>query len=176
MRQNLNIKKQSIYILILFLLISCKTKEIIEEKKGFRYKVPPGMREAPEEAYKYKFNNLIIEENTDTRNSNVIIALRFVNIDEKTTLKEFVENDQYYLNLQYNITYDNNWTPSGFNKKNIEYISFQFSYQYGDNTIYQRSVYIKYQDMVYVISMSSKYYNILINHKNNYFWENIEID
>ena len=90
----MNSKYKYLCIIIIIILFSCETKEITEEKKGFRYKVPPGMREAPEEAYKYKYNNLIIEENIDVRNSTILIALRHAEIKNNTTLNDFVENDQ----------------------------------------------------------------------------------
>jgi hypothetical protein len=160
--------------LIIFIIIcSCATNKPQINKPCFSFKIPQGMHDNKKEAHKYKYDNFIIENDKNFEDSNILIAIRHADIDKNKDLKSFVEADQYWLNYQVKIYYEKQWLPAGFEEKKINYIAYQFYYKQQGETIYQRSVYIKCGDTVYIISMSSKNRNLLIAESNDAFWNNI---
>ena len=85
------------------------------------------------------------------------------------------KNINYYNDTSLSIIYEDDWEPSGFKDKNINYISYQFKYTYGYEIIYQRSVYIECLGYFYIISLSSVLKKNILDEKNDYFWENINV-
>ena len=83
---------------------------------------------------------------------------------------------QTFLKKQIEIDYDKKWKPPGFDKKKIDYIAYQFSYIYGDQKIYQRSVYLKYENIFYIVSLSAKNKKDVLDIRNDFFWNSICID
>jgi len=145
-------------------------------RTGFRYVVPEDMEESPNEARSYKYDNMIVEKGTSAFTSPFIIAIRHNDDYPNAKLKDFAEFDQEVLKNQVKIRYDEKWTPFGFEDKKIEFISYQFAYSYGKNNIFQRSVYLKCDSRVYIISMSGKYKGLIVNNKNDAFWNSVRID
>jgi len=145
-------------------------------RTGFRYDVPEDMEESPNEARSYKYDNMIVEKGTSAFTSPFIIAIRHNDDYPNAKLKDFAEFDQEILKSQVKIRYDEKWTPFGFEDKKIEFISYQFAYNYGKNNIFQRSVYLKCDSRVYIISMSGRYKGLIVNNKNDAFWNSVRID
>lgn len=169
--------KSIILTLFLFsLFFSCTTVTKNTKKSGFRYLVPQDMQESPDLARRFRYDNFIVEKGKFYLESNILIAIRHSNNERDYSIKIFAEEDQSALRNQVKISYDGKWTPPGFEGKNISFISYQFSYSSNENILYQRSVYIKYNNIAYVVSMFSKDKEYLIHEKNNFFWENITVD
>ncbi|OHD09207.1 MAG: hypothetical protein A2086_10205 [Spirochaetes bacterium GWD1_27_9] len=183
--------------IILLFLISCATKQAVREpdsitqatvfkeeeqtpvvykRTGFRYDIPNDMEETSE-ANTYRYDNLLVEKGCNVFDSPIVIAIRKTNDFSIYSLGTFAENDQKIMKSSVkNVYYDAKWDAPGLSEKGIEYLSYQFSYDYGKQTIYQRSVYIRYFDTFYIISLSSKYKASLLNSKNDFFWNSICVD
>jgi hypothetical protein len=159
-------------VLVIFIL-SCATNKTIQNRACFNYKIPEGMYDNKADARRYSYDNFIIEKDKAFEDSMVLIAIRHRDTDKNTKLKAFVESDQYWLNNQVKIYYEDEWIPKGFEDKKINYNSYQFYYKQQGQLIYQRSVYIKCNDTVYIISMSSKNKSMLIHENNDNFWQSI---
>jgi hypothetical protein len=162
----------------MFAFSACVTyKKTVIKQKGFRYTVPADMQESPDDAYRYRYDNLIVDKGMNCLSSNRLIAIRHAVNREYFSLMNFVDRDQGLLRQSIKIDYDKvRWVPSGFQKKNIDHFSFQFKYQYGEEMIYQRSVYLQCEDKFYVISLSSKEKFYILEPANDLFWESICID
>ncbi len=143
---------------------------------GFRYRVPDGMIENFAEAQKFDFETLIIDRNASPRTSEKMIAIRKAEKSIFTNLDTFVEQDQDRLRERVRVFYDGIWRPEGLINRNINFKSLQFYYTQNSEQFFQRSVYIEYRDLVYVISLSSKNPEAVTNEKINNFWASIEID
>ncbi len=165
--------KNILKLMALIVLLSCTTAKPVNEMPCFGFKIPPGMYDNKNDAVKYKYDNFLIENGKSFGQSAIIIAIRHVSIDKNGDLKSFVDSDQYLLSSEVSIKYDKPWDPPGFAEKNINYIAYQFNYKQQGQAVYQRSVYIKCRDVVYIISMSAKSIKELILDKNDFFWENI---
>jgi hypothetical protein len=173
-------------LLILLFLITCKShdKPIIEEpkltdpppKRGLHYTVPEGMEEVPDLAYNYRYDNMIIDKGGSYEESAILIIIRHGRPNEQELLEIFVERDQKSLQSQVGIIYDEAWTPSGFLEKKLDYIAYQFYYSLKKQVYYQRTIYILFEDKVYIISLVSKYKNFILNNKSNTFWESVFVD
>jgi hypothetical protein len=185
-----------IIIFIIFLIFSCKTTPtpkndsvtsatVVEEEKietkeihGFRYDIPEDMEESPEEAKFYRFDNLLVDKGTNAVKSSKIIAIRhIINSDDKKLI-DFAKKDMEYLANDKKIIYESKWVVPGFDDKNIEYVSYQFSYKQGNLTIYQKSVYLNDNITFYIVSLSSiEKSNIMDDkNKNYFFWSSIRVD
>lgn len=161
---------------LILIFISCTTVVKNTKRSGFRYVVPTDMQENPDLARKFRYDNFIVEKGKFYLESNILIAIRHSNNEENYSIKIFAEQDQSVLKNQVNIRYDDKWIPPGFIEKKIPFISYQFSYISNKTILYQRSVYIKYNNIAYVVSMFSKDKEFLLHEKNDFFWENIRID
>ncbi len=186
--------KKIFFLILLLSIFNCVTKNtIVEEtttstttttttttiiifKKVFKYDVPEEMQESPVEAQYYKYDNLLVDKNTNIFDSTILIAVRHAENKNSESLKEFVEKDQMLLRSSITLNYFDVWEPPSLKEKNIEYISYQFSYQYKTSNIFQRSIYLKCEDLFYIISLSSKNKKFVLDSKNDIFWQSIRIE
>jgi hypothetical protein len=185
--------KQITILLLIFILFSCTTVKkvdnitsatIIEEKKtpevikpkGFRYTVPEDMEESPKEAYSYRLRNFIIDKDKLFFESSRLISIRETPDLKEMSLTDFAKKDQAAASFERKLNYEKGWDAPGLSEKNIPHISYQFYYKNGNEIIYQRSVYISYNDIFYVVSLSSREKNVLLDSKNDSFWRSICVD
>lgn len=186
---------------ILFFIFSCKTTEtqIIDQytgassyvlrnqiagaeplkfpkKQGFRYQVPDDMQESPDYADMMRYDNLLLDKGTAYNESSVVIAIRHYDLNNGAILEDFVKRDQLFMKQSVKPAYKKGWKPRGLDEKSIEYKSFEFSYKIKKNNIYQRSVYLRCENRVHVISQSSFYKELLTEDKSEEFWNSIRID
>ena len=186
---------------ILFFIFSCKTTEtqIIDQytgassyvlrnqiagaeplklpkKQGFRYQVPDDMQESPDYADMMRYDNLLLDKGTAYNESSVVIAIRHYDLNNGAILEDFVKRDQLFMKQSVKPAYKKGWKPRGLDEKAIEYKSFEFSYKVKKNNIYQRSVYLRCENRVHVISQSSFYKELLTEDKSEEFWNSIRID
>lgn len=147
-----------------------------EKLHGFRYTVPEDMEEYVNPR-RFRLRNLLVYKGCSYLESPMIIAIRETRDFSNYSTQSFAKRDQNLLRSSRQITYEKSyWTPTGFEEKNIDYTSFQFTYFSGAVKIYQRSVYIKCDDAFYIVSMTSKD-KLLVIHKNNEsFWNSIHVD
>lgn len=145
-------------------------------RKGFRYRVPDGMTESPADAFRYKYDNLILDRGTDYFSSSIVIAIRHYELTGNQTLSSFTKMDQSSLRQQVRPVYENGWRPDSLDEKNIEYESYQFNYVMQRMRVYQRSVYLRDRDKVHIISLSSLHKNLLNNHESESFWKSVRVD
>lgn len=184
--------KKIIYLVILLNIFSCITKNTVEEtttstttttttttviifKKIFKYDIPEDMEESPYEAKYYNYDTLLKEKYTNIFDSNILIAIRCIKNKYNITLNEFVQTDQTLLKSSIKINDFDIWNTKLLSK-DIEYLSYQFSYHYNKTNIYQRSIYLKCEDTFYIISLSSKNKQFVLNNKNDKFWQSIRIE
>ncbi|MCG8568782.1 MAG: hypothetical protein MJB14_01460 [Spirochaetes bacterium] len=157
-------------------LMSVEAEKIPVKLHGFRYTVPEDMYESPE-AFKFNLRNLILQKESQYQNSPIVISIRHTNKFPEFTTDRFAKQDQSLLQDTVKVFYEHeNWKPKGLDEKNIDYASYQFYYFYGKTKIYQRSVYIKNFTHFYVVSLSTKEKLLLIDKKNDYFWNSIYVD
>jgi hypothetical protein len=188
--------KHLTYLFLIILMFSCVSKpekqeepqktvldattdqaiEPVLKKTGFRYDVPDDMEEAPNEARLYRFNNLLIDRGTRPQQSTRIIAIRHVTEYVEYKLLDFAQMDQKnFYNDKYAV-YEKGWEPPGLSDKKIEHVCFEFMYIDRTVRVYQRSVYIKYDNVFYIISLSSLIKSNIIDEKNDFFWRSIRVD
>ncbi|MBN2547087.1 MAG: hypothetical protein JXB50_14895 [Spirochaetes bacterium] len=177
-KKGLNPSLSIAFIFFLFLIvITCQTmkntQEIIQLKQGLNFEIPEDMYDSTRDAKRFRYNNFLIDINKHYIDSNIVIAVRETINFNNYSLKSFVETDQAKLRQHYNVEYLNEWKPDRLIEKKIEFISFQFSYNYSTDIIYQRSIYIKYKNIFYVVSLSSKSFKNLLSNKSNLFWDSI---
>lgn len=146
------------------------------KRHGFRYKVPESMAESPEDAYRFRYDHLLLDKNADYYTSSVVIAIRHYDLQSNDTLHDFAKKDQLFLRESVQPTYENGWVPAGFLERNIEYAGFQFYYTVKKMRIYQRSVYVLCDNRVHIISFSSPSKELLIREESDTFWESIRVD
>ena len=193
-------KKMALFLILIF-SISCVSKpekqvepviskvEVIEveassdpvidpvlRRTGFRYDVPEDMEESPKEAKFYRFNNLLVDKGTEPYQSTRIIAIRHVNEYTDYDLEDFAQMDQKNFYTDRYAVYEKGWDAPGLEDKDIDHISFEFTYIDRAMKVYQRSVYIKYDNVFYIISLSSLVKSNIIDEKNNFFWRSIRVD
>lgn len=177
----------------LLFLFSCQTKIVKEvdsktaatvfqeEKKiikqfGFKYDVPPNMEKDPD-APCYRYDDLLVEKGKNVFDSSVVIAIRKIREYEDKDVLSFAQWDQNNMRQSVkNVYYESDWDAGSLNEKGIDHVSFEFSYDQNRQKIYQRSVYIKYYDTFYIISLSSKQKDKIYDEENNLFWNTISID
>lgn len=134
------------------------------------------MREAPEYAYRFRYDNLLLEKGSDYHSSPIVIAIRHFDLKHNQKLIDFAKEDQSYLRQSIKPAYQKGWKPQGLEEKNIEYAMYEFTYKRQKNHIYQRSVYLRCKDRVHIISLSSLYKEILNRENTEEFWNSIRID
>ncbi len=174
-------------IILFFTILSCtsqkpKETEKVTEKKNkiisigcLNFIIPEAMEESQEDAKRYKYTKLLVDKDKKYYNSTKMIAIREKPNNFNDSLLNFTQNDQAYLQQHVLIIYEDKWEPKGFKNKNINYISYQFIYRYDSEMIYQRSVYLECPGYFYIISLSSKNKNNILEIENDFFWENINI-
>jgi len=186
---------KSLYLFIIIIVIfSCATKKkamvdtvtratIIKDEpvtefkvKGFRYTVPDDMEESPRDADSFRLNNMLIEKDKIYFQSSKIIAIRHAKNSDSLSLIDFAKQDQAMASAEKKLIYEKGWDAEGLNEKNIEHISYQFEYANGKQTVYQRSIYIKFENTFYIISYSTMDKRILLDKKNDGFWSSIRVD
>ncbi|HBD93763.1 MAG: hypothetical protein A2015_12490 [Spirochaetes bacterium GWF1_31_7] len=145
-------------------------------RQGFRYKVPEGMTESPADAYRYKYDNLLLDRGADYFSSTIVIAIRHYDLNSYEKLNDFSIMDQSNLKKSVTPYYENEWKPTALEDKNIEHESFQFYYTMQKMKVYQRSVYIKSENTVHIISLSTLYKDFLNRPESEGFWNSIRID
>ncbi|HOV13464.1 MAG TPA: hypothetical protein PK771_04195 [Spirochaetota bacterium] len=186
---------KNLYLIIFILfLLSCQSKMVrevdakteatvfkeeekkIQKKGGFKYDVPPHMEKDPEAHY-YRYDDLLVEKGKNVFDSSIVIAIRKTIDYNGTSVLSFAQSDQSNMRQSVrNVNYESNWDADSLNNKGIDHISFEFSYIYDKKKIYQRSVYIKYYDTFYIISLSSKNKEELYKDQNILFWNTISVD
>lgn len=153
-----------------------KKQEIIQKKYGFIYKVPPNMEESPEDAYNFQYDNLLIEKYMSYYDSDIVIAIRHSDKEQSCSVNQFAKDDQLLLRGSVKIRYEDGWNPNDiFIQKNINFKAYQFSYQYGKEKIFQRSLYIDGKNKFYVVSLSTKVKPLLDDPRSEFFWRSIEV-
>jgi len=166
-----------IVVLLFLSIISCQsvknTKEEKKLKSGLNFNIPDGMYDSTGDAGRFRYNNFLIDKNKHYLDSSFVIAVRHAVNLYNHTLKSFVETDQANLRQHYAVDYLNEWIPDSLTEKKIEFISIQFSYNYSADKIYQRSIYIKYNNIFYIVSLSSKNFDNILSNKSNLFWDSI---
>lgn len=175
-------KKNAHILLLLFFLLgfSCvsvkqneKNIEVRNYKEGLNFEIPSDMYDSTRDAKKYSFQNFLIKKGESFVSSDLIVAIREVTNSNKQTLKVFTDIDQNRLKSYYDIKYLSKWQPNSFLEKKIEFLSFYFSYLTGGNIIYQQSVYIRFKDRFYIISLMTKNQEILKKEKALFFWNSV---
>lgn len=153
---------------------TCVERDPVEIRlRGFRYTVPEDMFES-ENAHIMRYDNLLLDKGFSYMSSPVVIAIRHK--DSDYGIKHFVQTDQQLLRQSHKIAYDRPWEPPSFEDKNIEYMSFEFSYMMSGIKIYQRSVYVKDRKRYYIISMSTLDKRLLSRNQSTEFWESVFVD
>ena len=193
--------KKILYLSILLVIFSCKTTRTqlvdqytgassyvlrnqianieplkFQKKQGFRYQVPEDMQESPDYADMMRYDNLLLDKGAAYNESSVVIAIRHYDLNNGAILDDFVKRDQLFMKQSVRPAYKKGWKPRGLDEKSIEYKSFEFSYKVKKNNIYQRSVYLRCENRVHVISQSSFYKDLLTEDKSEEFWNSIRID
>ena len=184
--------KINFFLLLFVCLISCATKKeeiketvpapkpaIVEEKDRIgclSYKIPENMENAPNEAYKYSYDLLILEKGDNFFDSGVKIAIKVYENVYNYSLKKFVDQDQKRLRDRVKIIDEEKWTPKGAEWKNIGYFAFEFTYTIQGIKVYQRSVYVSCETKIYIISLNSLFKEKMLDKKNDRFWESIGVD
>lgn len=171
------------FIILFFTIFSCTTQKPKETKKEnitisigcLNFIIPENMEESHEDAKRFRYSKLIVDKDKKYYNSSKMIAIREKINSFNETLSDFTQKDQAYLQQNVSIIYEDKWEPKGFTAKNINYISFQFIYSYGSELIYQRTVYLECPGYFYIISLSSKVKENILDIENDFFWENINI-
>lgn len=176
---------KKILVLFSFLLFSCATLKIKQEKperesnhfykEGLNFEIPVEMKDSTDDAKKFGFRNFIIEKNKHYDESNIVIAIREVENFNNLSLQQFAEIDINRVKQYYKLRFINNWIPVPLVRKGIELISFFFYYFSSNKIIYQRTVYIKFKQKFYIISLMSKEINNLENERSNFFWNSVFI-
>jgi hypothetical protein len=151
-------------------------KPVIDTRSGFRYDLPEFMEESPDDAYSYRYDNLLIEKGMKFYESQYMIAIRSSDSYSDYTLERFADYDQMMLRNQMQIQYENRWEPPGLSTREIPYLSYQFNYRYGQERFYQRSVYIKCDTTFYIVSLTSREKEAILDDKHDVFWDSIRID
>lgn len=146
------------------------------KKQGFRYEVPDGMAESPDEAIKFRYDNLIVDKEYDYFTSSLVIAIRHYNLGIYETFEDFTKMDQSYLQQSVKPVYESGWQPQGLCEKNIECKYYDFFYYMKKQKIYQRSVYVKSNNTIHIVSLSSIIKEMLSKTESERFWTTIEID
>ncbi len=149
---------------------------IFSKRRGFRYQVPKNMQESPDYANSFRYDNLLLEKGADYQSSSVVIAIRHYDISRNRDLHEFAKFDQSLLRQSYRPLYKRGWKPTTLSDKSIEYTSYEFSYKIKKDNIYQRSVYLKNDNRIHVISLSSLEEARLSMRDSEEFWSSIRID
>lgn len=147
-----------------------------QKKQGFRYQVPDNMQESPDYADMMRYDNLILDKGAAYNESSIVIAIRHYDLNNGAILEDFVKRDQLFMKQSVKPAYKKGWKPRGLDEKSIEYKSFEFSYKVKKNNIYQRSVYLRCEDRIHIISQSSFYKELLQEDKSEEFWNSIRID
>lgn len=147
-----------------------------QKKQGFRYQVPDNMQESPDYADMMRYDNLILDKGAAYNESSIVIAIRHYDLNNGAILDDFVKRDQLFMKQSVKPAYKKGWKPRGLDEKSIEYKSFEFSYKVKKNSIYQRSVYLRCEDRIHIISQSSFYKELLQEDKSEEFWNSIRID
>ena len=142
------------------------------QRKGFRYKVPEGMSESPSDAYRYRYDNLILDSGTDYFSSKIVIAIRHYELKNDESIESFSEKDQRYLQQSVNPTYENNKNRSDLEKNNVIHKSYQFYYKMKNTKIFQQSVYILEENIIHIVSLSSLYKELLTQNGSSRFFGN----
>jgi hypothetical protein len=150
--------------------------ELKIKRTGFRYDVPDDMEESPKEAKFYRFENLLVDKGTEAFQSSRVIAIRHVKEYKDYSLQDFVTMDQKNFYNDRHAVYEKGWETPGLEEKKIEHLSYEFTYFDRNIKVYQRSVYIKFDNDFYIISLSSLVKSNIIDEKNNFFWRSIRVD
>lgn len=147
-----------------------------QKKQGFRYQVPEDMQESPDYADMMRYDNLLLDKGAAYNESSVVIAIRHYDLNNGLVLDDFVKRDQLFMKQSVKPAYKKGWKPRGLDEKSIEYKSFEFSYKVKKSNIYQRSVYLRCENTIHIISQSSFYKELLTEDKSEEFWNSIRID
>lgn len=149
---------------------------MFQKKLGFRYQVPDNMQESPDYADMMRYDNLILDKGATYNDSSIVIAIRHYDLNNGAILDDFVKRDQLFMKQSVKPAYKKGWKPRGLDEKSIEYKSFEFSYKVKKNNVYQRSVYLRCDDRIHIISQSSFYKELLQEDKSEEFWNSIRVD
>ena len=123
-----------------------------------------------------KYDNLLLDRGADYFSSTIVIAIRHYDLNSYEKLNDFSIMDQSNLKKSVTPYYENEWKPTALEDKNIEHESFQFYYTMQKMKVYQRSVYIKSENTVHIISLSTLYKDFLNRPESEGFWNSIRID
>jgi hypothetical protein len=171
-------------IIFLFLLFSCTTIKKTDKNENSEYKnvgclkflIPSYASYSEKEAKKFRYDFMLVDKNKDYTSSDFIIAIRHKDNLFDYSMESFVKEDLANLQNQVKIFYEGKWSPISLSEKKIKHTSLQFNYFYGNEKIYQRTVYLECGNTFYIISLSTKKFDFVSNVKFDEFWDSISVE
>ena len=162
-------------LVLFFCFFSCATikKPVIIETPVPLYKnvgclkflIPVYAAESEKEAKHFRYDFMLVEKDKNYTQSEFVVAIRHKDNLFNDTMENFVKEDLANLQSQVKIVYEGKWNPASMNEKKIKHAALQFNYFYGNEKIYQRTVYLECCKTFYIISLSTKVFDFASNPK-----------